>query len=399
MTPTARRTTVVVAPDSFKGSLPAHQAAEALAAGARRGGGEAVSVAAYPMADGGEGTLDALLSAWGTEPRTVETTDALGRPCSARYGVSPDGRTGVVELAEASGLPRVADLPPAPRDATTEGTGVVARAVLDSGVEEVLVCLGGSATTDGGTGILTTLGVRFLDGGGREVRSGGAGLTDIATVDVSRLHERARDVAWRLAVDVTNPLTGPSGAAAVYGPQKGATQDDVQALDSGLDHFATVLARESADVRELPGAGAAGGVPAGLVALLGATLVPGAVMVAEAGGLDVALVEADLVITGEGRLDEQSVSGKVVGTVAGLADLAGAQGGRRPCVVVVAGQVALSPEQLAAHGVDAAFSLADGPAELERLVAGAGPLLTDLATHAVRLFLAGRRSAGSGPGE
>lgn len=397
MTATARRTTVVVAPDSFKGSLPAQQAAAALAEGARRAGGEAVCVAAYPMADGGEGTLDALLSAWGTEPRTVDTTDALGRPCRARYGVSPDGRTGVVELAEASGLPRVADLPPAPRDATTVGTGVVARAVLDAGVEAVLVCLGGSATTDGGTGILTALGVRFLDEHGRDVRSGGAGLADIASVDVSGLHHRAREVAWRLAVDVTNPLTGPSGAAAVYGPQKGATPDDVRALDAGLDHLATVLERGAAEVRELQGAGAAGGVPAGLVALLGATLVPGALMVAEAGGLDVALAHADLVITGEGRLDQQSVSGKVVGTVAALADLAGARGGRRPCVVVVAGQVALSTQELAAHGVDAAFSLADGPAELERLVTDAGPLLTDLATHAVRLFVAGRRSVGSGP--
>ena len=379
-----------MAPDSFKGSLGAPQASAALAAGVRQAAPDA-TVAVHPMADGGEGTLDALLAAWGSAPQTVVTTDALGRPRTARYGISPDGGTGVVELAEASGLPHVADRPLTPREATTAGTGVVARAVLDAGVREVLLCLGGSATTDGGTGILTALGVRFLDADGAPVRPGGAGLAAIATVDDSGLHPRARQVGWRLAVDVTNPLTGPSGAAAVYGPQKGATPDDVRALDAGLTHLAGVLQRHTgSDVRTLAGAGAAGGVPAGLVALVGATLLPGAVLVAQAGGLDAALAGADLVLTGEGRLDAQSVSGKVVGTIAGLADEAAGHGHRRPAVVVVAGQVALSPAECAQHGVDAAFSLADGPAELDRLVGDAAGLLEDLAAHVTRVFLAGR---------
>src|SRR5690606_3327326 len=193
------------------------------------------------MADGGEGTLDALLAVWGGEPETVATVDAIGRPAQARWVVSPDGRTAVVELAEASGLPRVADVPLQFLHASTRGTGDVARAALDAGVSEILLCLGGSASTDGGAGILTGLGARLLDAEGRDVPDGGEGLAAVTSLDLGGLHPRAREVRWRLAVDVTNPLVGELGAAHVFGPQKGARDGVADYLDDALRHWAEAL--------------------------------------------------------------------------------------------------------------------------------------------------------------
>lgn len=378
---------VVVCPDSFKGSLSASEVASAVADGVLDAAPDAV-VTRLPMADGGEGTLDALLAVWGVEPLTLATVDAIGRPSSARWAVSPDGSTAAVELAEASGLPGVSDVPLQPLHASTRGTGDVARAALDAGVAEVLVCLGGSASTDGGAGILTGLGARLLDADGRQVPDGGEGLASVASLDLAGLHPRAREVRWRLAVDVTNPLVGEHGAAHVFGPQKGARDGAAEFLDDALRRWAGVLERETGTaVAELPGTGAAGGVPAGLIAVLGAETTPGAVLVAEAIGLPAALADADLVITGEGSFDSQSVNGKVADGVAALAAASPA----RPPVVVIAGQVLLPEAQARAAGIAAAFSIAPGPVELDDLIARTATRLRDVAAAVTSLVGAARR--------
>ncbi|WP_460704778.1 glycerate kinase [Myceligenerans halotolerans] len=377
---------VIVAPDSFKGSLSAPEVAARVADGVRVARPDAV-ITCLPMADGGEGTLEALLAAWDVAPRTVDTVDAVGRPRRARWAASPDGRTGVVELAEASGLPHVSDAPPQPLHASTRGTGAVARAALDAGVEEVLVCLGGSASTDGGAGILTGLGARLLDDDGADVPDGGEGLARVTRIDLDGLHPRAREVRWRLAVDVTNPLVGEHGAAHVFGHQKGASDGDVGYLDDALRRWAGVLERETGvRTHDLPGAGAAGGVPSGLVAVLGAETEQGALLVAQAIGLPEALADAGLVFTGEGSFDSQSVRGKVAD---GIARLAAAAPGKPP-VVVLAGQVLLPAPLAWEAGIAAAFSIAPGPVELDDLLHRTPARLTDLAAQVTNLVLTSR---------
>ncbi|MFE7408256.1 glycerate kinase, partial [Isoptericola sp. NPDC057559] len=252
------------------------------------------------------------------------------------------------------------------------------------GAEEVVLFVGGSATTDGGAGLLTALGAGLTDAHGAAVAPGGGGLRALDHVDLSGLDPRARALRWRIACDVDNPLLGPRGAAAVFGPQKGATDADVAALEEGLAHLADALAAATGhDARDLPGAGASGGLPVGLSAALGAELVPGGELVADAVGLAEALEGADLVLTGEGRLDEQSLHGKVVDTVVRL--VAG-----RAAVVVVAGGVELTPAQVADAGIAAAFSLAPGPRTLAELSRDAVVELERTAAHACRLFAAGR---------
>lgn len=378
---------IVCAPDSFKGSVTAAQAAAAMARGALEAVPEA-EVLELPFADGGEGTLEALLAAWDQDPRTAETVDALRRPCTARYGLSPDGGIAVIEAAEANGLPQVSDQPLQPQTADTYGVGLLAARALDAGAREILLCIGGSATTDGGTGILTALGARLLDAAGEPVPPGGAGLSRISRVDISGLHPRARDVRWRTASDVENPLTGSEGAAAVFGPQKGADEQDVEALDAGLHHLAEVLSAVSGigaeQLRSTPGYGAAGGIPAALVSMFGAEVLPGSAMVAEAVGLEKALRGADLVLTGEGRLDSQSLRGKVVDAVASRAP-------RGAVVVALAGAVQLTPAECRDAGLAGAFSIAPGAAQLEDLQDQAAELLEQATSHVVSLAQAASR--------
>jgi glycerate kinase len=386
--PALKPPTIVIAPDSFKGSLSAAAAAVAMADGARDAGlslGRAdIHLTLCPMADGGEGTLDAIAAVWGVEPRTLLTVDALGRSRLARYAASADGRTGLIEAAESNGLPLVADVFAQPQRADTFGVGLLARELLDLQVDEILLCVGGSASTDGGTGLLAGLGVRFLDAAGASVVPGGAGLAQIASIDLSGLHPRARMVRWRVAVDVNNPLCGPAGAAAVFGPQKGAQQSDVAQLDAGLAHLsAIVFAATGENMRDRPGAGAAGGMPATLVPLLRAELVVGSTLVADAVGLAPKMASADLVLTGEGSFDSQSLGGKVAVAVARLAP-AGCP------VVVIAGRVELSSADIAASGVTAAFSIAGGPATLDALQKHAAERVRETAAQAVALFLHSR---------
>ncbi|MGO1317097.1 MAG: glycerate kinase [Cellulomonadaceae bacterium] len=383
---TSRGPVVLIAPDSFKGSVTALEACAAIAAGVREACADAV-VRELPMADGGEGTLEALTTAWGTGAIEVDTVDARSRPRRARYGASADGSRAVVELAEVSGLPHVADMEPAPLDAHTVGTGDLLRAALDAGADELDLFVGGSASTDGGSGILIALGVRLLDAAGRELPPGGRHLGEVRSIDLSGLHPRARQAHWRVAVDVTNPLVGERGSAEVFGPQKGADADDVVFLDSGLQNLAAVLAAATGTDPDLllhrPGMGAAGGVSVGLVALFGAELAPGSTLVAEAIGLAEAMADADLVITGEGSCDEQSLGGKVVDAVGAYARRSPAH----PPVVVLAGTVRVPRRTLAEHGVTAAFSIAPGPALLDALRADAPRLLTESAANIVALTL------------
>ncbi len=363
---------VVVAPDSFKGTASAAVVASAMARGVRSVLGPSADVREIPMADGGEGTLDAVLTALGGAVRTAAVHDALGRPRTGRYGLA--GPTAVVETAEGTGLPHVSDRPLRPLRADSRGAGELVRAALDDGADEILLGLGGSASTDGGTGLLAALGARFLDADGAPVPPGGGGLSRVASVDLTRLHPRARQVRWRVAVDVDNPLLGPRGAARVFAPQKGACPAEVELLERGLAHLTRVL--DADDLARSSGCGAAGGLPLTLSALLGARTEPGSALVANAVGLPAALADADLVLTGEGCLDEQSLSGKVVAAVRALTPPGRA-------VVVVAGRVELSPAQVRAAGLTAALSI--GPVDLAELAARTPELVEATAAHACTL--------------
>ena len=367
--------TIVVAPDSFKGARSAVEIAAAMAAGVRLALGPDVHVVQCPLADGGEGTLPTLLSSPGTVLRTAAVHDAIGRPRTAQYGLAGDSSVAIIEAAEANGLPHLSDVGLAPMRADTVGVGEIVRSALDDGVEEILLCIGGSASTDGGTGLLSALGVRFLDQRGKKVRPGGAGLRQIASVDASALDARARNVRWRVACDVDNPLIGDFGAAAVFGPQKGASPKEVAALDAGLAHLAQILTEATGtDVSHIAGAGAAGGLPACLLAFLHAELLAGIDLVADVVGLTAALAEADLVLTGEGSFDSQSLRGKVVHGVLRRAP--------QHCpVVVVAGTVKLSAAETRAAGIAGAFSIAHGPAELQQLCDQTDILVRDTAAH------------------
>lgn len=375
--------TVAILPDSFKGSASAQEIAEAMASGVRRaaeGRSLELTVHALPFADGGEGTLDAICSAWGVQPREAEVTDALGRPVRARYALSADGAAGLIEAAEANGLPRVSDVPLEPLRAGTFGVGQLAAHLLDEGCAEILLCIGGSATTDGGAGILQALGVRLLDDHGQDLLPGGEALTSLATIDTTGLHPRAQQVRWRIACDVTNPLIGDRGAAAVFGPQKGAGPDEVETLDAGLARFAGLLAEQSGqDVRSEPGMGAAGGIPAAL-SLFGAEIVPGGELVAETLGVREILAGADLVLTGEGKLDTQSAHGKVVSTIRRLTP-------PQIPVMVLAGAVDLSGEELVAAGIAAALPVSDPSLTQEQMYASTLPNAESAAQRAVALFL------------
>ncbi len=367
--------TVVIAPDSFKGSCSSVEAARAIARGVRAAFGTRAEVLELPMADGGEGTLDALVAAWGGEVARVPTSDALGRPREGRvgYGRTADGGLrAIIEAADANGLPAVSDLPLQPLDADSHGVGELILAALDAGTDELLLCIGGSATSDGGAGMLRALGARLLDAQGRDVAGGARGLLDVQQVDLRGIDPRAARVTWRIACDVDNPLTGPRGAAAVFGPQKGADAQQVAEIERGLGRFSEMLAAavgtDAPQLRQQRGIGAAGGLALGLTTLFGAQLVPGARLVSGAIGLREALAAATLVFTGEGRLDAQSLDGKVVSRV-----LAEAAPGA--AVIVLAGSIGLSPEETRAAGISAAFSIAQGPATLEEMSADATRLL------------------------
>jgi glycerate kinase len=375
---------IVVAPDSFKECLSALRVAEAIARGLRRADPEA-EVVLVPMADGGEGTVDAVVEATGGRRLRTTVTGPLGDPVEATFGVTGDGATAVMEMAQASGLPLVPPQRRNPLVTTTYGTGELIGEALAEGVRTVIIGIGGSATVDGGAGMAQALGVKLTDASGRELGWGGGELGRLAHVDVGGLEERVLGVRFRVACDVTNPLLGERGAARVYGPQKGATPEMVAVLERDLTRFARIIARDlGVEVAKVPGAGAAGGLGAGLKAFLAAELVPGVEVVAEAVGLAEKMAGADLVITGEGKLDGQSAFGK---TPVGVARLAKKEG---IPVVALAGALGADVERVLAHGIDAYFGIADGPLRYEESLARAGELLASAAEQCLRLWLSGR---------
>ncbi|HEV8252330.1 MAG TPA: glycerate kinase [Candidatus Limnocylindria bacterium] len=386
---------VLVAPDSFGGALDSVAVAGAIATGWQRARPED-TVSQAPMADGGEGTLAAVAAALGDRAfrRSVAVHDALGRPISADYLLLEEGSVAFVEMAAASGLAQLKveeRTPASARIASTGGTGELVRSALDAGVKRVILGLGGSATNDGGSGMLAALGVRFLDMAGGDLGPGGAALAELIVIDPTGLDPRLAQVEVVVASDVTNPLTGPAGAAATYGPQKGADADAVADLDAALGIYGTAIqAATNRDVADHPGAGAAGGTGAALLGFTNATLRPGVEVVAEMIGLTAALEDADLVITGEGRADEQTLAGKAAMGVAQMA------GGRGTPVVLLCGTLGPGSEALEVSGLfqliqpvaDRPMTLAEAMADTERLLTNAAERLA--ASIGIGLALAER---------
>lgn len=375
---------IILAPDSFKGSLSALEVCQAMEAGIRRVANEA-EVYSVPMADGGEGTVRSLVDA--TEGRMINktVTGPLGEPVRAFLGITGDGETAVIEMAAASGLPLVPKDRRNPRITTTFGTGELILAALAEGCKKIIIGIGGSATNDGGAGMAQALGYRFLDRKGRDLPFGGAGLKELVKIDGSGKDPRLAEVTVVAACDVTNPLTGPDGAAAVYGPQKGATPEMIRGLDEALAVFARVVEDDlGLQVKDLPGSGAAGGLGAGLVAFTGAQLQPGVKIISEAVGLHSRIQGADLVFTGEGRIDGQTVKGKTPIGVAGVAK------SLRVPVLAVAGSFGEGAELVYDHGIDGMTAIVDRPMTLEEAVASATGLVAAATERIFRTFLTGR---------
>jgi len=380
---------ILVAPNSFKESLSAFEASSAISSGVHSAWPEA-EVVERPLADGGDGTMDVLISATGGRMCHADVSDPLRREVESCFGVLGDGITGVVEMARASGLALLAPEERNPSLTTTMGTGELIRAALDVGIERLIVGVGGSATNDAGMGMAHALGVRFKDSLGRTLDPVGKSLERISTVDLSGLDPRLAGLQVTVACDVKNPLFGPKGAAQVYARQKGATSIEVEFLDGGLRRWAEVIERDlRRNVADLPGAGAAGGLGAGLAAFLDAELKSGVDIVMDAYELDSDLRDASLALTGEGRLDEQTAYGKAPAVLADRAKRMGVP------VVAIVGVIEGNIQKLQERGISACFSLTPGPMDLETCLAEADVLLTRVTEEVIRLFHSAKRKDAS----
>ena len=374
---------VLIAPDSFKGSTSSLETAKAIERGIR-----AVSpdceVQLCPVADGGEGTVDALVASGSGEIRTCIVQDPLGRNVEACWGLLPDSWA-VIEMAQASGLPRLAPEERDPSITSTYGTGQLITAALDAGCRHILVGIGGSATNDGGAGMACALGVKLLDADGFPLPPGGGALSRLDAIDCSGLDKRLGDVEILVASDVTNPLCGPEGASAVYGPQKGGTPEMLKRLDSALAHYGQKLIDTfGQDLTDLPGAGAAGGLGIGLMAFCGAQLRPGSDIIFERLDLERLVVWADLIFTGEGRVDTTSINGKLLSGIGRLASRYG-----KP-VIALAGSVGENIDQLLEQGIQAVIPIADGPITLEESLIRAPGLIAATAARTTQLLQIGK---------
>ncbi|MEX5412051.1 glycerate kinase [Atlantibacter hermannii] len=342
---------IVIAPDSWKESLTALEVATAIEDGFRQIFPDAEMVK-IPMADGGEGTVEAMVAATQGRIVNLRVTGPLGEPVDAFYGLSGDERQAFIEMAAASGLESVAPARRDPRITTSWGTGELIRHALDAGVRHIIIGLGGSATNDGGAGMVQALGARLLDKQGEPLGFGGDALSQLARIDISKLDKRLAECRIEAACDVTNPLTGEDGATAIFGPQKGATPEMIKQLDSALTHYGQIIERDlDKSVMTLKGGGAAGGMGVALYAFCGADLRQGIEIVTEALALDAAVRDADLVITGEGRIDSQTIHGKVPIGVARVA--------KRYAIPVIgiAGSLTADVDVVYDHGLDAIFSV------------------------------------------
>lgn len=371
---------IILAPDSFKGSCSAFQIASAMERGIRSVYPEA-QIVSLPMADGGEGTMDIIIRASGGFYVEATVHDPLCRPIKARYGVAGTGKLAVIELAEASGLSLLQASERNPLVTSTYGTGELIRHALDAGYRDFVICLGGSGTNDGGAGMLQALGMKLLDGGGMDLGAGGANLAQLAAIDDSAFDHRIEGSRFVIAGDVRNPLCGASGASAIYGPQKGASPEAVQLLDSALAHYADVIRHfTGVDVKSVPGSGAAGGAAAALLAYFHASMRSGAHHVMELLRFDEQLEGADWIITGEGRLDEQTASGKAIAAVCEAAKV------RRIPVIALCGMIEASPAYTAELGLRACFTLVPGPCSLGEAFLHAEEWISDRMTHIFRLL-------------
>ncbi len=349
---------IVVAPDSFKGSLTAVEVSDAIGQGVREIFPEA-EIVKIPMADGGDGTVQCLVNATGGEILKEKVTAPLGDEVLASYGILGDKKTAVIEMAEASGLTLVPENKRNPLITTTYGTGQLIKAGLDQGCRKMIIGIGGSATNDGGAGMVQALGVKLLDREGKEIGFGGGELKKVFRIDTKYLDNRLSETKVLIASDVSNPLCGPKGAARIYGPQKGATSEVIEELDESLAHFAEVIKRDlHRDIKDIPGAGAAGGLGAGLMAFLDAKLKPGIEIIIEVVKLEQAIKDADLVITGEGKIDSQTIYGK--GPV-GVAKIA-----KKYHIPVMAIGAIINPDAKIVHkyGIDFLVKVSDPPMSL-----------------------------------
>ncbi len=378
---------IVIAPDSFKESLTSMEVANELETGLRRVWPDAVCVK-IPMADGGEGTVQSLVDATGGEIVSCAAQAPMGNMITAAYGLLGGGKTAVIEMAEASGLPLVPRERRNPLLASTYGTGQVIADALARGVEEIIIGLGGSATNDGGAGMAQALGVRFYTSDGALIAEplGGGMLGSIARIDLSGVNPALKKLKVHVACDVTNPLTGPTGASAVYGPQKGATPTMVEELDRNLQHFAAIIRKDlGIDVEQRPGAGAAGGMGAALIAFAGGTLKRGIELVVEATKLEQHMDGADLALTGEGRVDFQTAFGKTPSGVAAAARKFGVP------VVAIGGGLSDDARGVFEHGIDGLAAATVNPMDLDTAIRKSRQYLQDAAERVARLIVIGQR--------
>lgn len=373
---------IVICPDSFKGSLSSIEVAHAVERGIRKAvSSDNLQIVTIPMADGGEGTVDAMLTASGGVERHIRVNDPLMRAVDAYYGVLSDGSTAVIEMAAASGLYRLSTDEHNPMHTSTYGTGELILSALNEGIEKIIIGIGGSATNDGGAGAMSALGARFLDSSGCDLEPGGASLARLDRIDMSDFKYISDRVQIEVACDVTNPLCGPNGASAVYGPQKGATPNMVMELDTALDNYARITKRDlGIDILNLPGAGAAGGLGAGLAAFFNATLRSGIDIMLDSAHFDEHIRDAELVITGEGRIDEQTAYGK---TIAGILKRASSAGFP---VVAIAGSIVNDISNLYNQGLTAAFSITSGPMPLDFAMGNASSLVENVCENIIRLY-------------
>lgn len=374
---------IVIAPDSFKGSLTALQAADAMEQGMRKVFPDAI-IEKTPMADGGEGTVQSLVDATGGQLLVEPVADPLGNEIEAEYGILGDRTTAVIEMAAASGLTLVPPNRRNPLVTTTYGTGQLIKAALDRGCRKLIIGIGGSATNDGGTGMAEALGAKLMTSGGQPISPGGGGLGALDAINVSDLDSRLAATATVVACDVDNPLTGKNGAAHVYGPQKGATPEMIETLDANLAHFASIVQRDMGKVvGEIPGVGAAGGLGAGLIAFLDAELKSGVDIVIDAVQLEEQLEGASLVVTGEGEINFQTVFGKTPIGVAKIAKKYGVP------VIAIAGSISDGAEEVHEAGIDAIIDIVPAPMSLENAIENAFALTVKVAERAARFISIG----------
>jgi glycerate kinase len=369
---------IVAAPDSFKGSLTAKEAAEAIEKGIKKFD-NSIEVVKVPMADGGEGTVQSMVDATGGRMISVTVKGPMLNEVEAFYGILGDGRTAVIEMAAASGLPLVKPGERNPLKATTYGTGELIRHALDMGCTDIIIGIGGSATNDGGAGALQALGVRFLDADRNDIGAGGGDLGRLQSIDVNNLDPRIKDTVINVACDVDNPLCGPKGASFIFGPQKGADSAMVEELDRNLAHYADLVESTlGVRIKDFPGAGAAGGLGGGLLAFLGANLKKGVDLVIETVELEKKIKDADLVITGEGMMDHQTIYGKTPFGVARTAKKYGIP------VIAICGSIGKGAEVLYDNGFASIFSIIDRPMGLDEAMEKSSELIRNCSERVVR---------------